>query len=382
MFNLLASSRSSRSLNCCQLLLAGMILTSLCGCERSEEETAAKPAATPATSNEKIAQKPPASTPPPKNIQIDLTQTGVYAIEPNVNFGVQMPGSKIEHLFTLVNPTNQPITIVTLKPTCECTTANSVDGKTIPAMGTIEVPISFQLPNTSGTKRAAVNMVLSTGRGPRLSLQAESSYAVRTKPLFIDAFSNPQNARGTVTLESIDGKPFRVLSVAGQPPVIPNNPNGANDARTTQIIQYDLNQFPCTSMPKWLLIETDHPGAPLLMPRVRHQCTKLRHQVDPNFRPQINFDGWISNAGFIPAGGSGEFNVGVKKPGGMLIDAVVSTSPDFKAELIGQNADDENRLLVKARITPLTNKTGVFEIPVQFISGRRAESLLLVGTVR
>ena len=135
-------------------------------------------------------------------------------------------------------------------------------------------------------------------------------------------------------------------------------------------------------MPKWLLIETDHPGAPLLMPRVRHQCTKLRHQVDPNFRPQINFDGWISNAGFIPAGGSGEFNVGVKKPGGMLIDAVVSTSPDFKAELIGQNADDENRLLVKARITPLTNKTGVFEIPVQFISGRRAESLLLVGTVR
>ena len=261
----------------------------------------------------------------------------------------------------------------------------------MPAGGSIQIPISFQLPNTTGTKRAAVNMVLSNGQAIRLGLKAESSYAVRTIPIYIDAFTNAADISGMVQLQSVDGRPFTVLSVDGQTPVMANP--GEQVPQTSQQVRYDLSSYECSRMPKWLLIETDHPDAALLDMRVRHECTKLQHQLDPNYRPQINFDGWITNAGLVPVGGSGTFNVGIKNPpmrdgrGGIVygktpITALVSTSPDFKAELVSQKADDEKKRLVTARITPLTNRTGLFKVPVRFISGNRSQDLLVVGTVR
>ena len=369
---------------------ATALLLGLAACDQGEPTASNPPAATPPStpvSTAAPAGNPAASAP----VRPATQNTQVEVLNPEVNFGVRQPGSMIEHEFTMRNPTAAPVTISVFKPTCECTSGDGVQGSVVPPGGSLQIPISFQLPNTTGTKRAAVNMVLSNGQALRLALSAESSYAVRTVPIFIDAFTNAADITGVVNLQSVDGRPFSVLSVDGKAPVMANP--GAQSPQTSQQIRYDLRGYDCNQMPKWLLIETDHPDAALLDMRVRHECTKLQHQIDPSYRPQINFDGWITNAGLVPVGGSGTFSVGIKNPpmrdgqGGIVygktpITGLMSTSPDFKVELVSQKADDEKKRLVTARITPLTSQTGLFKVPVRFISGNRAQDLLVVGTVR
>ena len=251
----------------------------------------------------------------------------------------------------------------------------------IPAKGTLEMPVTLQVPNTTGIKKAAVNMILSTGVGPRLTLLAESAYAVKTIPPYISAFDRPENMTGAVVLKSVDNKPFRVLSVAQKAPVFMNDAGEGDVPRTQHVVQYDLTGYECASMPKWLLVETDHPDAPLVEMRIRHKCTRLKHQIQPG-SITLNFDGWIANVGAIPVGGAGEFTIEIKDFLGQKIDAVVSLSPNFKTDVLEQRPGEGGRLQVKVAIKPLLSKTGVFEIPIQFVSGSKGELLTVVGTVR
>ena len=305
----------------------------------------------------------------------------VFCPEPEKDFGVVRPGRKLAHTFTLVNTTDQPVLVRKVVPTCQCTTASDIEGKVIPPKGSLDMPVTLQVPNTTGIKKAAVNMILSTGVGPRLVLLAESAYAVQTIPPYINAFDEPQKMKGAVVLQSVDGKPFRVLSVAQAAPEFLNDAGAGDVPRAKHVIRYDLNRYQCQTMPKWLLIETDHPDAPLIEMRIRHACTKLKHQLQPG-STTLNFDGWIANAGAITPGGSGSFTVEIKDFPGQRIDSVVSLSPSFKTDLLEQRPGDGGRLQAKVAITPLTNKTGVFNVPVQFLSGSRGEAVTVVGTVR
>ncbi len=305
----------------------------------------------------------------------------VFCPEPEMNFGVVPPGTKVSHTFVLVNPTKAAVMVRAVKPTCQCTTAENVEGKQIPAGGTLEMPVTMQVPSTTGKKNAAVNILLSTGAGPRLVLRAESAYAVRTIPPYVDAFQKPENMKGMINLISNDDQPFKVLSVAGKEPVFINNGGEESVARKMHTISYDLGLFDCASMPKWILIETDHPNAPLVEMRVRHECTKLKHQLQPG-SITLNLDGWIANTGRIAPGAQGDFSVEIKQFKNMKIDSVSSLDPRFKATLLDQKPGDGDRVQVRIAIQPLTNMTGVFQVPVQMNSGRRAESIFVVGTVR
>ena len=66
----------------------------------------------------------------------------------------------------------------------------------------------------------------------------------------------------------------------------------------------------------------------------------------------------------------------------MKIDSVESLDPRFRATLLEQNPGDGDRVQVRIAVQPLTNAKGVFQVPVQMTSGRRAESIFVVGTVR
>ena len=305
----------------------------------------------------------------------------VFCPQPEMNFGVVPPGTKVSHTFVLVNPTKASVMIRAVKPTCQCTTAESVEGKEIPAGGTLEMPVTMQVPSTTGQKNAAVNILLSTGAGPRLVLRAEAAYMVRTIPPYVDAFQKPQNMKGDINLISNDGQPFKVLSVAGREPVFKNNAGAGSVARKAHTVSYDLGVFECATMPKWILIETDHPKAPLVEMRVRHECTKLKHQLQPG-SITLNLDGWIANTGRITPGGQGDFTVEIKQFKNMKIDSVQSLDPRFRATLLEQKPGDGDRVQVRVLVQPITNVKGVFQIPVQMTSGRRAESIFVVGTVR
>ena len=187
------------------------------GCGNSESGTST----TTATASD-VAPAPsatPSATPsdqpiiyPSGSVALRSGATAVYGEPADVDFGVVRPGSKLRTEIKLVNPTDSAVVIQKAVPTCQCTTVN-VDGTTIPARGAVGIPMTLQVPSTTGEKKAAVNTILVSNangaeKGPRLTLRAIAAYAVQAlastsssgpKTLWIDALK-PEGISGQIHL--------------------------------------------------------------------------------------------------------------------------------------------------------------------------------------
>ncbi|MBC04431.1 MAG: hypothetical protein CMJ34_14190 [Phycisphaerae bacterium] len=320
------------------------------------------------------------------SIPIRPGATAVYGDPADVDFGVVTPGSKLRTEIRLVNPTDQPVVLRAAVPTCQCTTVN-VDGTIIPSMGAVGIPMTLQVPSTTGEKKAAVNTVLVPGgKGPRLTLRAIAAYAVRAtastsaggpSTLWVDALK-PAGISGRIQLDSTDGRPFRVLSVNGETPMFLQ---GTGQPATTQSIAYDLSGRTSATMPKWMLIETDHPDAPMVEMRVRHMASRLPHQFQ-NYKVKVQFDGYIANVGRISPGSTAEFSVELKQFKRRTLSGLRSGNPDFVVNLLQRKDGDGDRVRITGSITPKPGFNGPFICPVQFNTPEGAETMYVIGTIR
>ncbi len=322
---------------------------------------------------------------PSGTISIVAGATTVYGEPNDVDFGIVKPGSKLAVEVRLVNPTNSPMTIAAAVPTCQCTTVE-VAGETIPPLGAVGIPMTLQVPSTTGEKQAAVNILLAgpSGqvRGPRITLTAVAAYAVRTTPLFIDALA-ADRLTGNIALASTDGRPFRVRSVNGATPdlLTPDEP------LQNHVVRYDLTAATMEAQqsgdvdrfPKWMLFETDHPDASVVELRIRHPFSKLPHQ---SRAVALQFDGYIANVGTVAPGGSATFNIELKQFAGKRVNAVISGDPNFRTDLLEQVEGDGDRVRIKIAVTPLTEQAGVFTVPVTFDTTAGREVMFVVGTIR
>ena len=327
---------------------------------------------------------------PAGSVEIRPGATAVYGEPADVDFGVVKPGSKLRTEIKLVNPTNTPVIIQKAVPTCQCTTVN-VDGTTIPARGAVGIPMTLQVPSTTGEKKAAVNTILVMGakgpeKGPRLTLRAIAAYAVQAlastsqggpRTLWIDGLK-PEGITGQIQLTSTDRRPFRVLSLNGEAPM-PLQGNG--QAATTQVIAYDLSQKTSTTMPKWMLIETDHPDAPMVEMRVRHRSSMLPHQFK-EYKVKVQFDGYIANVGRVAPGSTTDFSVELKQFKGRTLSELRSGNPDFVVKLVQRKDGDGDRVRITGSITPKADTRGPFMCPVQFVTPEGAETMYVIGTIR
>ena len=368
------------------MLLATAGLAAGCGSETAPSTTSEAPPASssPTTSGTIAADADPLSTDnltpivyASGSMPIRAGATSVYGDPADVDFGVVTPGSKLRAEVKLVNPTSQPVTIRAAVPTCQCTTVEA-SGVVIPPKGAVGLPMTLQVPSTTGEKKAAVNTVLDPGgKGPRLTLRAISSYPVRLSPLYVDATRPPTGLTGSITATSTDGTPFRVLSVNGGPPVL----QGAPGPSTNHTILYDLSSETQQTMPKWMLIETDHPAAPMVEMRVRHQWSMLPHQFR-DYQVKVQFDGYIANVGVLPRNGSREFNVELKNFKGRRLVALSSRDPRFQVRLVGTKSGDDTRVRVTGAITDAKGEPGPFICPVVFATAEGTETMYVIGTVR
>ena len=327
---------------------------------------------------------------PAGSVEIRPGATAVYGEPADVDFGVVKPGSKLRTEIKLVNPTNTPVIIQKAVPTCQCTTVN-VDGTTIPALGAVGIPMTLQVPSTTGEKKAAVNTILVMGakgpeKGPRLTLRAIAAYAVQAlastsqggpRTLWIDGLKQ-EGITGQIQLTSTDRRPFRVLSLNGEAPM-PLQGNG--QAATTQVIAYDLSQKTSTTMPKWMLIETDHPDAPMVEMRVRHRSSMLPHQFK-EYKVKVQFDGYIANVGRVAPGSTTDFSVELKQFKGRTLSELRSGNPDFVVKLVQRKDGDGDRVRITGSITPKADTRGPFMCPVQFVTPEGAETMYVIGTIR
>ncbi len=290
------------------------------------------------------------------------------------DFGFVAPNTLVEVTARIVNTLPQQVKCIASKPTCQCTTVDMA-GKVIPAGGSISVPVSMKTTGATGQKLASVHMLFETSSGVmvpgvlEIKLRAEVVYPVRgyqlnprkdgtrSKDSFVNAYDFPTQTKGEVVVESVDGKPFKVLSVMGLPPVFPDVDANAQAQRTSYRVGYDFSALPCEQIPKYLLIETDRPDAPLIEMRVRHECTK----IDAAF----GFAQYYENLGVLPQGTPREFNVEIKHSNGVKIEQVTSPDPRLKVEYLGATTEGDS-LLVKVRVTPAAGDAAVMSVPLMF----------------
>jgi hypothetical protein len=329
----------------------------------AEQQAPAQPPAVPAGGQ---------SNPDPKSIEIPGP---IKAEPPEVNFGIVEPGTKVSANIKLINPLDEDVMIIAAKPSCTCTTVDMV-GKVIPARGSIEVPMAMKTSHTPGTKTAVVNMAFKgITQVMVLKIQAETAYAVRAAPNFIDALA-PERMQGTFELVSADGTPFTVKSVDGRPPVSADG--SPMKAATMHTLRYDFTKpsplcGTFLAVPPFLIVETDHPKCPILDMRVRHATTRIT--------PAFGFAEFRANCGAMSAKGSSEFELEIKLMRKMRIGSVQSLLPAFQTQLVSQTPDGES-VLVKVRVTDLGAQPGPFLFPCRFTGNGKTSDFWLFGTIR
>jgi squalene-hopene/tetraprenyl-beta-curcumene cyclase len=304
-----------------------------------------------------------------REIAAQVAVCPVKATPALLDAGFVQPHTVVKVDATLVNPLDRPVRCIKSAPTCTCTTVDMV-GKEIPAKGSITVPVSMKTSGATGEKTAAVRMMFDGVPGVvEVKLRAEVTYPVRawqlnpgrdgkpSKDPFINAFDFKQNVAGEITVESLDGKPFSVLSVGGLPPVFAGFDPAKDGPRESYRVRYDFSKLACQDVPKYLVVETDRPDARLIDLRVRHECTRIS--------PAFNFEQYRENLGVLAPGAGRDFELLIKMANGVRIDRVDSLDPRLDAQLVGQRADTD-ALATTVRVTAKPTTQGMVLAALRF----------------
>jgi hypothetical protein len=298
----------------------------------------------------------------------------IMADPPVADFGIVAPGTTVAKTIRLVNPLDRPVVIRLARPSCTCTTVD-MTGKTIPARGFLEMPMSMKTPLSVGKKTAQVNMVFE-GLNQLLAvrLEAETAYAVRANPPYVDALA-PERMKGFFEVLSTDGKPFTVRTVAGAPARTVDGTPQKPAAR--QVLAYDFTGG--GAVPPFLVVETDHPDCPVLDLRVRHETTRIA--------PALGFAEYRANLGALAPKGRSTFELEIKHAGADRIAKVDSLDPRARTALVGQRADGDSVLAI-VEVEDLGLPPGTFLFPCRFAStgggtgGAKTADFWLYGTIR
>lgn len=93
----------------------------------------------------------------------------VHVKEPAFNFGSISEGTKVDHVFTLTNEGDTPLTILQVTSSCGCTAA-TVSSKTIQPKGTGEIKSTFNSSNFSGNIHKTISVQTNDPKTPTVTL--------------------------------------------------------------------------------------------------------------------------------------------------------------------------------------------------------------------
>lgn len=230
--------------------LAALALT-LPALAQPQGPSQASPTPTPASPAINVSKPapPPGSVPPFEAETSDL------------DFGMHKPGGSSIGRMRLTNTGSAPIKITATSTNCDCT-GSTVVKKLVQPGDFTHVNVAMDVPTGLGRVRREVRVFAEGFSAPFIfGVTAEVTYPIRINP---GGFPQLLAKRGLVTLEAIDNKPFRVISVNGKPPQFPTAELAqAQPDRTTRVF-YDWSELADDATPRFLVIETDNPEARLL----------------------------------------------------------------------------------------------------------------------
>ena len=368
--------------SCLFILLAGTLvgLSGPAGCDRPVNERDKVTDAAGAPDADSSGANLAAPSPDPDGVggQVANAVPPIIATPSAVDFGLVKPGSTLETEVVLTNTSDRALRILKAQPSCTCT-AVDMTNVVVPARSSVTMPITMTTNLAVGRKRAMVQLVIEGfPRFLTVNLDAENALAIRASPPHLSVKERPdqpERRAGEFLLESTDRRPFRVLSVLTEDPVFVDHDPTSQPPRNRYRLRYDFSDRSCEQMPPFLIIRTDHPEAPLMDLRVRHDpCTKIRTTM-----PMSDFR---SNLGLMKPGEKTEFQVEFKKPRKPVMDAVLCDDPRATALLLDQTNDGTN-LKVTAQVNLAPDiEEGLFQIPILFTDGNLTDMHLVYGWIQ
>ncbi|MGA0172199.1 MAG: DUF1573 domain-containing protein [Phycisphaerales bacterium] len=293
-------------------------------------------------------------------------------LEPSVlDFGFVAPSSASTGVVKLVNPTETPLKILAVQPSCKCTTISDLEGKTIPAGGSLDLEATLDAAAAPGPKKAQIRVLVDGyTQVVVVELKAEVALAVRVTPPYINAVEG-KNQSGRLVVQSTDGKPFRICSTHGMPPRFIGFDPARDEPRAQYLVEYDVADLG-ERIPRYWVVETDRADAPLVDVLLRHE------RSFPNFN--LRMKDYRISAGVVPAGGSGEFKIRLENRTDPVTTAI-SRSPAGKVEFVSESVGDEETE-VTLRITPAAGTEGFLYLPFTiFTRAGQGQDLDVFATV-
>ncbi len=319
------------------------------GASSGATTAATAPAADTQSSKAPVAAAPAAPVQSAPPIRLD---------PPSLDFGFVAPSSASTGTVALVNTGATPLKILAVQPSCKCTTISDLAGTEIPAGGSVDLEATLDAQPAPGPKRAQIRVLVEGyTQVVTVQLQAEVALPVRVTPPYINAVEG-KNQTGRLVVQATDGKPFRICSAHGLPPRYLGFDPATEELRSQYLLEYDVADFG-SRLPRYFVIETDRPDAPLVDVLLRHE----------NSFPAINIrmKDYRIPAGVLATGQSKEFTIRldnrIDRPA-PPINAAISRSSDGMVEFVRQEVDAENEeVLVTLRLTPKASFEGFLYLP-------------------
>lgn len=201
-----------------------------------------------------------------------ITKPPVTVSAEVVDFGDVPPRTKVIRTARINNESDKPIRITGVRVSCGCTIAEWPEEWIQPG-GFAEVELTFDSGDLWGpVQRYALLVVEGYNRPLRITTKAHVNTGIRASRMY-----DPpgQMLAGRITLHSTDGVPFTVRSLS-----FATQANGSEDAPGTigrddldpalatpaleHEIAFDFSKVDPDRLRRWVAIETDHPGAPVV----------------------------------------------------------------------------------------------------------------------
>lgn len=369
------------------ILLSGSLLLGVTGCRHEPAEKAAPaaqaPGPSPTTSAPAAASTASTTATPPRQgtgstptqerpVPVQASSTPPIQVIPRtLDWGIVAPRASVSGSVRLENTSDKPLKIISIQPSCKCTTTDDLNGQTIPPRGSVELEAVLDAQPNPGPRTTQIR-VLIEGYGNVLTIQAKAEIArpIRTRPPYINAVEG-KNPIGSYMVSSLDRSPFKILSVQGREPSF-LQPGDANQLKNSYVLTYDIEEYlqPDGRYPRFIVVETDRADSPLVEIMLRHELST------PKLSRDFKINDYKVNLGRVAPGGSVDHEIGIQESTttGPLV-AVLGDESIVRAEIVDQTVNEEtDALLARVQFTvPEGTPEGFYYFPLQLYASNQAD---------
>jgi hypothetical protein len=307
----------------------------------------------------------------------DQTATVVPGLQPlradpeAVELGFLRPGQPGSASVTLTNASSEPVVVAAVQPTCSCTTTSDLAGRMIPPGGTLNFDATLAGGEVPGPKRATIKVVIEGAPRPLdIEVRAEVSEAVRAVP---NAIRPPPvgPAEGRIVLESLDQRPFTVISSDRREPRFIGFDPRRMHPDSLYVVRTDLGSRAPGAHPALWLIETDREDCPVIAVRVRDESTVVPAVLR---LPEYAF-----GLGALRPGEIREVALPLNEP--LEGDVMVEGGEPCALRSLGC-VPEGTRWKLRVEVTAPDRASGAFLSEARIRAGEREQRLPVYGTVR